>query len=202
MALGPRPGSGRLAFDGVTATGWVADFLAQLEGRGRVRRAAAAGRLPRHTAALSGCAATPGWRSSAVGPGRLPGRRHGPGQDDPDAGPAPARLGASAPAARRCSICPTSVVGNWKKEAERFTPDLPVLVHHGAERDQAAARFQEAAAARPGALQLSLLHRDLELFKKVDWAGVVLDEAQNIKNPETKQAQGGPRLCRPATASP
>src|SRR5207253_3484798 len=31
-------------------------------------------------------------------------------------------------------VCPTSVVGNWKKEAERVTPDLPAVVHHGLKR--------------------------------------------------------------------
>ena len=35
----------------------------------------------------------------------------------------------------------------------------------------------------------SLLHRDIEILKKIDWAGVILDEAQNIKNPKTKQAR-------------
>src|SRR5262249_30840598 len=35
----------------------------------------------------------------------------------------------------------------------------------------------------------SLLHRDRELFEQVNWAGVILDEAQNVKNPQTKQAQ-------------
>ena len=40
----------------------------------------------------------------------------------------------------------------------------------------------------------ALLHRDFETFKEVDWAGVVLDEAQNIKNPETKQAKAARAL--------
>src|SRR5207245_6066144 len=40
----------------------------------------------------------------------------------------------------------------------------------------------------------ALLHRDREVFDKADWAGVVLDEAQNVKNPETKQAQAARSL--------
>ena len=59
-------------------------------------------------------------------------------------------------------ICPTSVVGNWKKEAARFTPDLPVLVHHGAGRAKGE-RFERRRARH--ALVLSsyaLLHRDVE----------------------------------------
>ena len=91
-------------------------------------------------------------------------------------------------------ICPMSVVGNWQKEAARFTPDLPVMIHHGLARTKGP-EFREQATKH--ALVLSsyaLLHRDLELFEQVAWAGVILDEAQNIKNPETKQAQAARAL--------
>jgi SNF2 family DNA or RNA helicase len=90
-------------------------------------------------------------------------------------------------------ICPTSVVGNWEKEAARFTPDLPVLIHHGAGR----ARSTLQKEARGKALVISsyaLLHRDLEALRAVDWSAVVLDEAQNIKNAETKQARAARAL--------
>ena len=40
----------------------------------------------------------------------------------------------------------------------------------------------------------ALLHRDLEMLQEVPWAGVILDEAQNIKNPETKQAKAARAL--------
>src|SRR5262249_22730213 len=91
-------------------------------------------------------------------------------------------------------ICPMSVVGNWQKEAARFTPDLPGLVHHGLARVKGA-DFKEQAEQQ--ALVLSsyaLLHRDFDLFKQVGWAGLILDEAQNIKNPQTKQAQAARAL--------
>jgi SNF2 family DNA or RNA helicase len=86
-------------------------------------------------------------------------------------------------------ICPTSVVNNWRKEAERFTPDLAVLVHHGGDRMKTA-DFRKAAT--DSSLVISsygLLQRDLEFLSKVPWAGIILDEAQNIKNPETKQSK-------------
>ena len=104
---------------------------------------------------------------------------------------------ASRPARQRrptLLICPMSVVGNWHKEAARFTPDLPVMVHHGLERARGA-EFKKRAAKH--ALVLSsyaLLHRDFDLLKRVDWAALVLDEAQNIKNPQTKQAQAARAL--------
>ena len=90
-------------------------------------------------------------------------------------------------------ICPTSVVGNWQREAQRSRPTCPCWsITAWARRKDAAF----AAEAGKHALVLSsyaLLHRDLELLKAVEWAGLVLDEAQNIKNPETKQVAGGPR---------
>ena len=91
-------------------------------------------------------------------------------------------------------VCPTSLVGNWRKEAARFTPQLPVMVHHGAGRDKGETF---AAQAQGHALVLSsygLLHRDLPWLQDVDWAAVILDEAQNIKNAETKQARAARAL--------
>ena len=91
-------------------------------------------------------------------------------------------------------VCPTSLVGNWRKEAARFTPHLPVMVHHGAGRDKGETF---AGQAQGHALVLSsygLLHRDLPWLQEVDWAAVILDEAQNIKNAETKQARAARAL--------
>jgi len=86
------------------------------------------------------------------------------------------------------------VVGNWKKEAERFTPELPVLIHHGLQRTKGAAFAKLAERHALVLTSYSLLHRDLGILQKVAWAGVVLDEAQNIKNPETKQAKAARSL--------
>jgi SNF2 family DNA or RNA helicase len=86
-------------------------------------------------------------------------------------------------------VCPTSVVGNWCREAARFAPGLPVLVHHGLGRTRS---NEFAAKAGRHALVISsyaLAHRDLELLKDVPWSGIILDEAQNIKNPETRQSR-------------
>ncbi|MCB0017953.1 MAG: DEAD/DEAH box helicase, partial [Anaerolineales bacterium] len=86
-------------------------------------------------------------------------------------------------------ICPTSVVANWELEAARFTPGLQVMVHHGSDRLRAA---DFAAAAQGQDLVLTsyaLARRDAEILQAVAWSGVVLDEAQNIKNAQTKQAR-------------
>jgi len=86
-------------------------------------------------------------------------------------------------------ICPTSVVNNWQKESNRFTPELPVMVHHGIERKKNKEFKTKAMEHAIVISSYALLTRDFETFKDLNWVGVVLDEAQNIKNPETKQAK-------------
>jgi SNF2 family DNA or RNA helicase len=91
-------------------------------------------------------------------------------------------------------ICPTSLVGNWRREAEHFAPGLKVLIHHGAGRTKG----ESFAAAVMGydlvVSTYTLLFRDEEHFAGVTWSGVVFDEAQNIKNATSKQAQAARRV--------
>mgnify|MGYP006284779625 CR=1 FL=1 len=91
-------------------------------------------------------------------------------------------------------VCPTSVVSNWKREAKRFTPELPVIVHHGTDREKGEAFRTEARRRALVVSSYGLLHRDIDFLKEIPWAGVVLDEAQNIKNPETKRARAARSL--------
>lgn len=91
-------------------------------------------------------------------------------------------------------ICPTSVIANWEKEATRFTPELPLMVHHGPARKKGNA-FKKAAEKQALVItSYALLSRDGDLFRKVKWDGVILDEAQNIKNPLTQQAKAARSL--------
>ena len=84
-------------------------------------------------------------------------------------------------------VCPTSVLGNWHREAARFAPGLPVMIHHGPGRHKKG-EFAEAASRRAITItSYGLAQRDAFLGD-VDWGGVILDEAQNVKNPQTKQA--------------
>ncbi|RQX07276.1 ATP-dependent helicase [Micromonospora inaquosa] len=86
-------------------------------------------------------------------------------------------------------VCPMSLVGNWQREAARFTPGLRVHVHHGAER----ARGAEFTAAAHGAdlvlTTYSVAARDAADLAGIDWHRVVVDEAQAIKNASTRQAE-------------
>jgi len=90
--------------------------------------------------------------------------------------------------------CPLSVVSNWKKEAERFTPGLSLLVHHGVDRKIAAAFKKSVAKHAVVVTSYALLARDFETLREIHWGGVILDEAQNIKNPQTLQASAARAL--------
>jgi len=85
-------------------------------------------------------------------------------------------------------ICPMSLVGNWQREAARFTPQLRVHVHHGKERARGR-HFTEAVAASDLVITTyALAARDAAELRKITWRRVVVDEAQAIKNAATKQA--------------
>ena len=91
-----------------------------------------------------------------------------------------------------------SVLGNWERELARFTPHLRVLVHHGPDRHDgypAGDGFAARAAAHDVVLTTySLVGRDLEHLGAVGWGRLVLDEAQQIKNPATTQAKAVQQL--------
>ena len=83
-------------------------------------------------------------------------------------------------------IAPVSLLGNWRREAERFCPQLRCLVIHGKDRHEVA---QEVAAQDLVIAPYSLLQRDKDRWLDAQWHLVVLDEAQNIKNASTHAAQ-------------
>ena len=91
-------------------------------------------------------------------------------------------------------VCPLSVVHNWESEAHRFTPNLSVVVHHGAGRQQGAPALFGLADADIVVTTYGLLPRDIEALAEIDWTTVVLDEAQMVKNPSTKAAKAVRRL--------
>jgi SNF2 family DNA or RNA helicase len=95
-------------------------------------------------------------------------------------------------------VSPVSVLGNWERELARFAPHLRLLVHHGPDRhddDPAGDGFAARAAAHDVVLTTySLVARDLEHLRTVAWGRLVLDEAQQVKNPATGQAKAVQQL--------
>ncbi|MEP0918444.1 DEAD/DEAH box helicase [Leptolyngbya sp. DQ-M1] len=86
-------------------------------------------------------------------------------------------------------VCPTSVLGNWEREVKKFAPTLKAIVHHGDKRSQGQAFAKAVQSCNLVITSYTLVQRDLKILQLVSWQGVVLDEAQNIKNAEAKQSQ-------------
>lgn len=91
-------------------------------------------------------------------------------------------------------VAPTSVVTNWRREARRFTPGLKTMVHQGPNRLRNS-HFETAAQKVDIVLtSYAILRQDSETLEKLDWHGVILDEAQNIKNASARQSQAARRM--------
>ncbi len=86
-------------------------------------------------------------------------------------------------------VCPTSVATNWVREAERFTPDLRVLLYTGPGRDPGA-----IAASDLTITTYAILRRDIDVLAPIPFRCAVLDEAQNVKNPDSETARAARRL--------
>jgi hypothetical protein len=94
-------------------------------------------------------------------------------------------------------VCPLSVVDNWRREFARFAPGLRVMLHHGADR-LSRKRFVETAVEQDAVLTTyALVHRDNADFQSLAWGDVILDEAQNIKNPLISQTAAVMKLSAP-----
>jgi hypothetical protein len=100
--------------------------------------------------------------------------------DEADGGEGPALI-----------VCPASVLGNWRRELHRFSPGLRVLVHHGPDRTRAIDDLLDWDVVLTS---YSLLPRDRRMLAEAEWRTVVLDEAQQVKNPLTRGAQAARSL--------
>ncbi|MEM8640162.1 MAG: DEAD/DEAH box helicase [Cyanobacteria bacterium P01_G01_bin.54] len=86
-------------------------------------------------------------------------------------------------------VCPTSVLSNWEREIRKFAPTLKAWIHHGEKRKKGRPFAAHAYKQDIVLTSYALVYRDAKTLELVDWEGVVLDEAQNIKNIQSKQAQ-------------
>ncbi|MCL2930863.1 MAG: SNF2-related protein [Trichodesmium sp. MAG_R03] len=87
-------------------------------------------------------------------------------------------------------VAPTSVVGNWQKEVEKFAPHLKVIVYHGGSRIQDEKEFENVSLNSDLVItSFTLARKDRKLLEGINWHRIVLDEAQNIKNPKAAQTK-------------
>ncbi len=190
LALGGRKAPGGIEFAGVEADGWVGDLLDKLEGREHFQEVAPPQGLQGTLRAyqVRGYSWLQFLRQFGIGACLA---------DDMGLGKTIQTLAMieNMPQGRPCLlICPTSLLGNWQKEASKFTPDLAVMVHHGPDRLSGSAWEEEARRQDLVVSSYGLLQRDFEDFNRIAWSAVILDEAQNIKNPETRQAKAARSL--------
>ncbi|WP_329407137.1 SNF2-related protein [Streptomyces sp. NBC_00704] len=81
-------------------------------------------------------------------------------------------------------VCPTSLMGNWQREIERFAPGTPVRRFHGTRRDLDDLGDGEFVLTTYGTLRL-----DADRLGRTSWGLVVADEAQHVKNPSSATAR-------------
>lgn len=79
-------------------------------------------------------------------------------------------------------VCPTTLLGNWVKEIKNFAPLINTSIYHGLDREL-------DKKADVIITTYAILRIDIEKIKKQKWSMLIIDEAQNIKNPDTSQTQ-------------
>lgn len=95
-------------------------------------------------------------------------------------------------------IAPTSVVGNWYHEIQKFAPRLKATVHHGSQRTKDSKAFKQACREHDLIItSFALARKDISLFSDIEWHRIVLDEAQNIKNPKADLTKSILKLSAP-----
>lgn len=77
-------------------------------------------------------------------------------------------------------VCPTTLMGNWMKELDMFAPSVKAAIYHGSER-------QLDLKNDVILTTYAIMRIDVEELKKQGWSMIIVDEAQNIKNPDTAQ---------------
>ena len=94
-------------------------------------------------------------------------------------------------------VAPLTLLSNWRHEFAKFAPGLRVYVHQGDGRALAQGFARAAAESDVVVTSYSLLVRDYSAVRRVAWAGLVLDEAQAVKNPDTRAARAARALGAP-----
>ena len=99
-------------------------------------------------------------------------------------------------------VAPTSLMFNWRREAERFAPNLKVTLWHGTQRKKLRRQLSQSDLVLTS---YPLIARDVKILGSINWHMLILDEAQAIKNPRAavstavRQLKANHRLCLTGT---
>ncbi|MEE9369428.1 MAG: SNF2-related protein [Pontiella sp.] len=88
-------------------------------------------------------------------------------------------------------VCPTSLVENWKEEAEKFTPNLKVATFHGTDRHR---KWKNIEKYDIIITSYALMRRDIEKHLEYTYSIAILDEAQHIKNRATQNSVSAKKI--------
>jgi superfamily II DNA or RNA helicase len=88
-------------------------------------------------------------------------------------------------------VCPSSLLFNWAREAEKFVPELKVLCVEGTARNELFSKISDSDLVLTS---YPLLRRDIDRYRRFEFAAIFLDEATHIKNPDTQNAQAAMAL--------
>ncbi|MDN5717255.1 MAG: DEAD/DEAH box helicase [Janibacter sp.] len=94
-------------------------------------------------------------------------------------------------------VAPTSVVGTWASEAAKFVPDLEVCTLGSTHKRRGSSVVEAVEGAQLVVTSYAVLRIDAEQFTEVEWRGVILDEAQFVKNDRSKIHQALRGLSAP-----
>ncbi len=86
-------------------------------------------------------------------------------------------------------VAPTSVVGNWLREINKFAPSLKATIHHGTKRKEGKEFIAGVDNFDIVITSYGLIRKDEKLFNEYNWSRLIIDEAQNIKNPLASQTR-------------
>jgi superfamily II DNA or RNA helicase len=88
-------------------------------------------------------------------------------------------------------VCPSCLLFNWAREAQKFVPELKVLCIEGPDRSKL---FSKIAGTNLVLTSYPLLRRDVDQYRRFEFSAIILDEASHIKNPDTQNAQAAMAL--------
>lgn len=100
-------------------------------------------------------------------------------------------------------VCPATLIANWKRELEKFSPSLTMQVHRGADRT---GFYKDLMRSDVVITTYDTLANDITIFRGVNWSFLICDEAQAVKNPDSRRRRALQLIPRkysiPVTGTP